>query len=50
MADLTVKMSIDRNGVIEPFNSFSKKDLLKMKNELSKTMSRYYTNHLEEIH
>ena len=49
MAELTVRLLIDRNGKIEPFNGFTEAERTAICERLSRTMSAYYTNHKEEL-
>lgn len=48
VAELKVELFIERNGKIEPFNGFTESELSAIRKRLSRTMSAYYTNHIDE--
>lgn len=48
MAELTVRLLIERDGKIEPFNGFTESERAAIRERLSRTMSAYYTQHPDE--
>lgn len=48
MPELTVRLLIERDGKIEPFNGFTETELANIRERLSKSVSAYYTRHPEE--
>lgn len=48
MAELTVRLLIERDGKIEPFTGFTESELAAIRERLSRTMSAYYTQHPDE--
>ena len=50
MAELTVRLLIEeKDGQIKPFTGYTDSELAAISERLSRTMSMYYTNHIEEL-
>ena len=50
MADLKFRLLIEeKDGQIKPFTGFTESELAAISERLSRTMSRYYSNHIEEL-
>lgn len=49
MAELTVNLLIERNGKTEQFNGFADRELAAISERLSRSMSKYYTKHKDEL-
>ena len=50
MAELKHRSFIERDGKVEPFNGFTPEEQERIRERLSRNMSRYYTAHPEELH